>query len=225
MIKKLLFLFLFLIPFSGLQATEPRPSVVRVESYDRGSNSLGTGTAIAWINNQGLVITANHVVRDIIGKVTVTFPSGEPILVTIAATDKSWDLAALIFNGSVCPVSKLSNKTPDVGMPLTIAGYGSGTYREATGIVKKFFSPLGNYPADIVAIDVAARSGDSGGGMFYMDGSVAAVLFGSDSLGAYGTHCIRIRQFIKTSLNEYPTLQEEALRIPEDYLLYGLDKD
>lgn len=204
-----------------------RPAVVRVEAQERASSSLGTGTCIATTGSQSLIVTAWHVIRDATGNITVTFPDVNEIYFVNKDTvsDKNWDTALLVIPKGNMPTIRLANKPPDVGMPLTIAGYGSGTYREATGIVKKFFSPGNNYPSDILAIDAPARSGDSGGPMFYMGGTVAAVLFGSDSLGAHGSHCVRVRQFIKTSLNAYPTLQQEALKIPEDYLLYGFDND
>lgn len=222
MIKYLIFLFLLLV---SSQLYAQRPSVVHIEAQERASSSLGSGTCIATNTQHSLIITAWHVVRDATGDTLITSPNLDPIKVEFTVTDKNWDLALLVAEKGTLPTSRLSNKSPDIGMPLTIAGYGSGSYREATGNVKKFFSPVGNYPADIVAIDVAARPGDSGGPMFYMDQSIAAVLFGSDSLGAHGSHCMRIRWFIQTSLNKYPDLQWEALKIPEDYLLYDLDND
>lgn len=225
MFKLRIISLLFLLIPSPLFAQ--RPAVVRMEAHERASSSLGTGTCLATTGSQSLIISAWHVIRDANGGITVKFPNVNEIYFVNKdiVSNKDWDVALLVIPKGNMPTIRLANSIPDVGMPLIIAGYGSGMYRETTGLVKHFYSPVGNYPTDIVAIDVAARPGDSGGGMFYLDGTLAGVLFGSDSLGAHGTHCMRVRWFIQTSLNKYPDLQQEALRIPEDYLLYGFDND
>jgi hypothetical protein len=58
---------------------------------------------------------------------------------------------------------------------------------------------------DFVAMTTAARPGDSGGPLFYDDGTVGAILFGSDSIGAHGAHCVRVRKFLAT-LQNYESL-------------------
>jgi S1-C subfamily serine protease len=136
------------------------------------------------------VLSANHVIKDG-GPYTV---AGRPA--TVIATDKTWDLAALVVQ-DVLPVSQLGNREPQIGDQLTVCGYGGG-YAEATGKVVGFFAPA---TPDWVAISASARSGDSGGPFFYVDGTIAAILFGSDNTGAHGTHCIRIRSFLKSIKN------------------------
>jgi len=186
------------------------PAVVRVEAVEGGGSSLGSGTCIA-ATDKSLIVTAWHVVRDSRGPYRIN-----KLPATLVATDKTWDLALLVVDSRL-PSARLSNTPPNIGESLTVCGFGSGSYREATGIIRQFLSPGGSEPADIVAMDAAARSGDSGGPMFDSNGMIVAVLFGSDKLGAHGSHCMRVRWFIK-KLQGYDDLKQLALR---DYVLYG----
>lgn len=187
----------------------PRPSVLRIEAKERSGSSLGTGTCVASIGNQSLVITAWHVVRDSKGPYTVNGLDARLVQV-----DKVWDLAALVVSQKL-PVSVLGDRKPVIGDNLTVCGYGSGEYKESTGKVTGFFSPAGLSETDWVRISVPARSGDSGGPMFYDDGSIAAVLFGSDA-GAHGTQCLRVRSWV-ASLDIPTELKNEALSLYRIY--------
>ena len=188
-----------------------RPSVVRVEAVEHRMSSLGSGTCIA-TTNQSLIITAWHVVRDGYEFKVNGLPA------KVIATNKTWDLAVLVIDQRFS-VSQLSDVAPRIGDRLTVCGFGSGDYREVTGTIQHFFSPGGREPNDIVAMDAAARSGDSGGPLFKPDGTLGAVLFGSDSLGAHGSHCLRVRWFIET-IRGYDELKREALK-PVEHLLYA----
>ena len=204
MIRRLLVILLLLIYTPALA---DQPSVFRVTSIDSPSvNSLGTGTCVATVKNQSMVLTAWHVVRDghefKVGKYTAK----------VVATNKAWDLAALVVD-EVLPVTYLGNKRPEPGTKLTYCGYGSGDYLEGVGVVNaKSFSPGGSETAkDIIAISIQARSGDSGGPMLDSEGRLAAVLFGTDAkIGAHGSHCVRVRWFIE-QINGYPLLKRDAL--------------
>jgi S1-C subfamily serine protease len=165
-----------------LMYSDPRPTVHRIQA----GNFLGSGVSVATYDGQTLVLTANHVIKDG-GPYTV---AGYPA--KIIGRDKTWDLAALVIDETL-PTAQLGNREPQIGDELTVCGYGYGKYAEATGKVVGFFAPA---TPDWVAIDASARSGDSGGPLFYDDGTVAAILFGSDKTGAHGTHCLRVRAFL-----------------------------
>jgi serine protease Do len=200
----LLLVLLLLAPVS-------RPTVYRVTAFDTArTQSMGTGTCVATANHQSLILTARHVIQDGHGFKVGEYPA------KVVAQNKTWDLAALVVD-EVLPVTVIGHSKPVMGQPLTICGYGSGDYREATGVVSQFVQPDGKSPADIVAINVAARSGDSGGPMLDAEGRLAGVLFGSDKLGAHGSHCIRVRWFIE-SIEGYALLKREALN---PMVLYG----
>lgn len=185
--KPLIYSSLFLCLVLLTTSTKPRPTVHRIQA----GQFLGSGVSVATANGQTLVLTANHVVKDG-GPYTVAGRAA-----TVIGTDKTWDLAALVVDETL-PTAQLGNREPLIGDRLTVCGYGSGEYKEATGKVVGFYAPAA---PNWVAIDASARSGDSGGPLFYSDGTVGAVLFGSDKVGAHGTHCIRIREFLKTIKN------------------------
>jgi V8-like Glu-specific endopeptidase len=178
--------------------------VVRVESVERGSTSWGTGTCVA-ATDVSLVITARHVIQD--GHEFKI--DGNPA--RLIAADKIWDLAALTASTKIEAVN-IAMYRPDVGDTLTVCGYGSGDYREATGTLLKYFSPGGVYPSDILSVSVAARNGDSGGPIFNTQGTLAAVLFGSTD-NAHGSNCVQVRLFIE-GLKIDPQLKKQALTPP-----------
>lgn len=187
-------------------SAEPRNTVHRIVA----GNSKGSGTSIATANGQTLVITAWHVVRDG-GPYTVA-----DLPARVIATDSTWDLAALVVDSTMLS-SRLSRHQPKNGDTMTVCGYGSGDYGENTGIVVGWGSPGAGQPADWVIINARARSGDSGGPLFYSDGTVGAVLWGSDSSGAHGTPCVRVRNFLLT-ITGYDNLVKTALSI--DYSIW-----
>jgi len=185
---------------------DPRSTVHKVAA----GNSLGSGVAVASANGQTLILTAQHVVQDG-GPYTVAGKAAR-----IIATDKTWDLAALVVDDSM-PTARLSNRLPKIGDILTVCGYGSNNYSENTGEIVAFFSPGGNNPNDWIAINAKARSGDSGGPLFYSDGTICAVLFGSDQTGAHGSHCLRIRKF----LSEIKGYDKLLKALDREYIIYG----
>lgn len=182
------------------QATSnlPHPSVCRiiVEEGD-SSQSLGSGTLVDLRDDYGLVLTNWHVVRDVKGKITVVFPGGFQSLARVRKVDADWDLAALIVwrPQGLTPVP-LAPYTPRLGEVLTIAGYGAGNYRAATGRCSQFVSPGVRFPPDMLEISVEARQGDSGGPIFNERGELAGVLFGASRGSTTGSHAGRVRWFL-----------------------------
>ena len=173
------------------------PAVVRVV-VPEGSNatSYGSGTLVAASETTGLVITNWHVVRDRDGQIEVRFPNGFRSAARVLRTDRDWDLAALlVWRPQVDPV-KISNRAPQKGEALSIAGYGSGNYRMASGKCVQYLSPGGDKPFDIVELSAGARQGDSGGPILNQYGEMAGVLFGSAKGYTSGSHAVRVRNFL-----------------------------
>lgn len=184
--------------------------IVRVESIERNTTFWGTGTCVA-STKEALILTAWHVVREghefkIDGQVA-----------KLVGTDKTWDLAALVIPTKMTAVS-IGTSRPVIGDVLTVCGYGSGDYKESRGQVIKYFSPGSGTPDDILEMGAKARNGDSGGPIFDTHGILAAVLFGSDRVGAHGSCCTRVRLFID-GLNIELRLKQQALSKP--YVIYG----
>ncbi|MEK6249357.1 MAG: serine protease [Planctomycetales bacterium] len=170
--------------------------------------SLGSGTLVYVSGKHGMVITNWHVVRDAKGPVEVVFPDGFRSRGTVMKLDKAWDLAAIgIWRPLIQPV-KLSVKAPQVGEVLTIAGYGSGRYRSATGRCTQYVSPGSQYPSEMIEMSAEARQGDSGGPIFNSKGELAGVLLGANTGHTVGSYCGRVDSFmaeVASILNEQNT--------------------
>ena len=202
----ILFWAIAIMPSPASLADEPRPAVVRVAAPEGEATSYGSGTLVAVNNKYGLVLTNWHVVRDATGHVRVEFPDGFSSAATVLKTDPTWDLAALLIWRPKAKPAEIATESPTRGDPLTIAGYGSGKYREASGKVVQYVSPGDEEPFEMVEVDVAARSGDSGGPIFNRRGQIAAVLFGSADGCTNGSHAGRVRWFLRRALAKRPAL-------------------
>jgi hypothetical protein len=190
----------FFAPQSGTVAVSntPHPAVVRVVVPENGGTSYGSGTLIDVRDRYGLVITNWHVVRDAAGEVEVIFPGGFRSKASVLKVDSDWDLAALvIWRPEVEPVS-LADRAPQPGELLTIAGYGQGEYRQATGRCTQYVAPGMNFPYEMVELSTAARQGDSGGPIINEQGELAGVLFGAGHGTTSGSYCGRVAQFLTT---------------------------
>ncbi|MEX0936557.1 MAG: serine protease [Pirellulales bacterium] len=190
----------FFAPQAGTIAVSntPHPAVVRVVVPENGGTSYGSGTLIDVRDRYGLVITNWHVVRDSADEVEVIFPGGFRSKASVLKVDSDWDLAALvIWRPEVDPVS-LADRAPQPGELLTIAGYGQGEYRQATGRCTQYVAPGMNFPYEMVELSTAARQGDSGGPIFNEQGELAGVLFGAGHGTTSGSYCGRVAQFLTT---------------------------
>ncbi len=191
----------------------PHPAVARVIAAEpNGVSSLGTGVLVAIDPSHGLVVTNWHVVRDATGPITVVFPDGFRSGALVLKTDRDWDLAALAIQRPKVPPLPLATEAPRPGDPLSITGYGpEGAYRTIAGRCVKYHSPPGNFPAEIVEVDVEARRGDSGGPICNSRGEIAGILFGAGGnlwSGGYtmGSYCGRVRQFLAVAYLDFQRL-------------------
>jgi S1-C subfamily serine protease len=184
-------------PWSAPQ--QPHPAVARVTVPQRQNMmAFGSGTLVDANDKLGLVITNWHVVEGAAGEITVAFPDGFRSGARVLKVDRDWDLAALaIWKPPVKPVA-LSSQPPRPGDTLTIAGYGQGRYRAASGRCTQYVAPGVNYPYEMIEVAAAARQGDSGGPIFNSSGQLAGVLFGEGGGRTSGSYCGRVHQFLST---------------------------
>jgi serine protease Do len=179
----------------------PHPAIARITVPEKDGVSYGSGTLIDARGQFGLVVTNWHVVRDAAGTIIVEFPEGHRTAAQVVRTDKDWDLAALSIYRPKAEPLPITGEAPRVGELLTIAGYGSGQYRTASGPLSQYVSPSPDFPEEFLDLAaVEARNGDSGGPIINQHGEVCGVLFGSApgyTIGAYGG---RVRQFLATVL-------------------------
>ena len=181
----------------GAAPQTPHPAVVRVIVPEgEGTHSLGSGTLVDVNETNGLVLTNWHVVEAGRGPITVAFPDGFRSPAQVLGTDQDWDLAALLIRRPlVAPVS-IAQQAPRPGELLSIAGYGSGNYRTASGTCTQYVSPGGQHPFEMVELSASARQGDSGGPIFNGRGELAGVLFGAGGGRTSGSYCGRVQQFL-----------------------------
>ena len=196
------------------QATVIHPAVVRVIATERGGTSCGSGALVAAGKQHGLVITNWHVVRDASGPILVIFSDGFRSGAKVLRTDRDWDLAALLIWRPRAKPIPLASHIPTIGEPLTIAGYGTGWYRTATGRVSQYVTPRVNLPREMVQVTTPARHGDSGGPMINARGELAGVLFGTDRRQTMGSHCGPVHRFVAPFIND-PRLQPVPDSLPE----------
>lgn len=176
----------------------PHPAVARISVVEPQGHAFGSGTLVDVHDRYGLVVTNWHVVEGAAGPITVTFPSGFQSEARALKLDEAWDLAALVvWRPPAVPV-RIAAAPPSPGEPLTICGYGQGTYRAVTGRCRDFYSPKEGYPQEIVELDVEARQGDSGGPIFNQRGELAGVLFGAGEGSTLGSFGPRVNNFLAT---------------------------
>jgi hypothetical protein len=180
----------------------PHPAVVRVIAAEPGGASLGSGTLVDANDEHGLVITNWHVVRDSPANVRVVFPDGFQSMGRVLRMDSNWDLAAILINKPPAAPVKVATDAPRVGDMLTIAGYGSGKYRAATGPCTQYLAPSMNSPFELVELAASARQGDSGGPIFNTSGELAGVLFGEGGGRTTGAYCRRVHNFLTLAVQQ-----------------------
>ncbi len=190
---------LFLMAASAAQMAAgqtPHPAVVRIVVAEGPATSYGSGTLVDVRDQYGLVVTNWHVVRDATGQIEVVFPDGFRSAARPVKFDADWDLAALvIWRPHAAPVP-LAAIAPQPGELLTIAGYGQGSYRQATGRCTQYLAPRIDFPNEMVELDVEARQGDSGGPIFNGRGELAGVLFGASYGTTMGSYAGRVGGFL-----------------------------
>jgi hypothetical protein len=174
----------------------PHPAVARIVAPEDSGTSLGSGVLVDVNRNQGLVLTNWHVIRDSRSAVLVQFPDGFQSAGTVVRWDEPWDLAAIvIWKPNATPIA-LAEKQPDLGEPLTIAGYGRGPFRAETGPCTQYLAPGSGYPMEFVELSATARQGDSGGPILNAQGQLAGVLFGQNDGRTIGSCSTRLRTFL-----------------------------
>ena len=174
----------------------PHPAVARIVAPESSGASMGSGVLVDVNENQGLVLTNWHVVRESRSAVLVQFPDGFQSAGTVIRQDEAWDLAAIvIWKPNAVPVS-VAATPPQPGESLTIGGFGRGVYREQTGRCTEYLSPGTGYPKEFVELEATARQGDSGGPIFNERRELAGVLFGQNEGRTIGSCSTRVKAFL-----------------------------
>lgn len=197
--------------FFPFRRPAPHPAVVRITVKERRATAQGTGTLVSLRGQHGLIVTNWHVVRDAQDTILVTFPDGFQSAATVLKVDRDWDLAALLIWRPAAQPIPISQVAPRPGDVLSIAGYGSGDYRTASGRCTQYVAPGQQMPYEMVEVSTEARQGDSGGPILNERGELAAVLFGAGDGTTSGSYCGRVRLFLESA---WPNIDQ-----PEDQFL------
>ncbi len=174
----------------------PHPAVPRIVAAEHDGASLGSGVLVDANGAQGLVLTNWHVVRDTRSAVLVQFPDGFQSAGTVIQQDETWDLAVIVVWRPPTPPIPIADAPPAIGAPLTIAGWGRGTFRAQTGPCTQYLSPGSGHPQELVELWAGARQGDSGGPILDARGRLAGVLFGQNEGRTIGSCCTRVRAIL-----------------------------
>lgn len=184
---------------SAKQTSDKIPNVARVSVEQQSEVSLGSGTLVGVQGEHGFVLTNWHVVRDAKENIFVSFPDGFRSAATVMKTDDEWDLALLLIWKPAASPMPLAPALPQAGQPLTIAGYGQGSFRAQRGKMTEVVSPNETSPFEMIEVSATARQGDSGGPIINDQGQLAAVLFGSGGGRTTGTRVDRVRMFLDSA--------------------------
>lgn len=195
-------------PFAAWAQANIHPAVARIVAPGEGSISYGSGTLVYANDQYGLVVTNWHVINEVTGPISVHFPDGFYSLGTVQNVDRDWDLALIAIRKPTASPVALAAKAPQPGEILTIAGYGSGYYRAASGACTQYVAPGLEFPYEMVEVAVSARQGDSGGPIFNSRGELAGVLFGEGQGRTSGSYCGRVRWFLSSIV---PNLNDRAV--------------
>lgn len=159
------------------------PSVVQIKVETSNGGATGSGFVV---DDQGLVVTNNHVVDGARGSVSLSFSDGTQVDARVVGTSASYDIAVLQVKAKNLPALPLGNSDSVVvgdtviaiGSPLGLSG------TVTSGIVSAKDRPVtagsrdsNDESAYINAIqtDAAINPGNSGGPLVNLDGEVIGV--------------------------------------------------
>jgi putative serine protease PepD len=164
-------------------AAQVLPSVVQIKVSTSEGEATGSGFVL---DDEGLLVTNNHVVDGAQGDVTVSFSDGSTADATVVGTSASYDIAVIRIKAKNLPALDLGNSDSVVvgdavvaiGSPLGLSG------TVTSGIVSAKNRPVtagsqggSSDSAYINAIqtDAAINPGNSGGPLVNLDGEVVGV--------------------------------------------------
>ena len=151
---------------------EPSVVAIRVPSG-------GEGSGVIW-DEEGHIVTNNHVIAQAGDDVQVVLASGERVEADVQATDARTDLAVLTVEREDLPPAEFAEELPRVGELAIAMGNPLGFEQSVTaGIVSGLHRSL---PAeadtqlvDLLQTDAAISPGNSGGALVDSDGDVIGI--------------------------------------------------
>ncbi len=177
------------LPSAAARAAQAiAPSIVRVMSYEKGSNGRediehGVGTGVV-IVDKGVILTNLHVVAGA-DTIKVVFADGLESIASIKAVQAEDDLAVLQAHkipDDLAAATMRSTADLQPGDHVVAVGFpfGIGPSTSAgvvSGLKRAFRSPEGKQEmTNLIQFDAAANPGNSGGPLVTMDGQVVGIV-------------------------------------------------
>jgi S1-C subfamily serine protease len=177
------------LPSAAARAAQAiAPSIVRVMSYEKGTNGRedierGVGTGVV-IVDKGIILTNLHVVAGA-DTIKVVFADGLESEATIKGVQAQDDLAVLqahrIPDDMIAATMRSTgdlmpgDQVVAVGFPFGIGP--STSAGVVSGLGRSFRSPEGRQEmTNLIQFDAAANPGNSGGALVTMDGQVVGIV-------------------------------------------------
>ena|GEM_PF-3176236 len=183
-------------------AARLRSSVFRIDVFDYAGRLIATGSGVAVGTRD--VITNYHVVKEAWSAELVT-ESGDRIPVLgMTASDEAQDLALLLVQGSLEPVS-LRSDPARTGEEVVAIGSPVGlTNTVSTGIVSGLRTIDGR---DVIQVTAPISQGSSGGGLFDRQGRLIGITFALMEGGQNLNFAIPVK-YVRTLVAQKGSLQD-----------------
>jgi S1-C subfamily serine protease len=158
----------------------PSVVVIQTDLSSTAKNDSGLGTGVI-INNQGLILTALHVVEKA-ATIRVSFADGTETSATIESADPDNDIAVLsterlpdvlvpaVLGGGL----RVGDETFAVGHPLGLVG--SISAGVISGLDRSLSRDNGSPLRGLIQFDAAVNPGNSGGPLLNRDGQVVGIV-------------------------------------------------
>ena len=178
----------------GLDGDDPDPTPTDADAADPRAHRQSTGSGVVIMDN-GTILTNLHVVAGA-KRIRVTFWNGHESEATLLNAQPQNDLAVLraksipddLVAATMASTSDLAvgDQVLAVGFPFGIGPSASGGV--VSGLKRQFRSPEdGQRLTNLIQFDAAANSGNSGGPLVTMDGSVIGIVTAILNPGDAGT--------------------------------------
>ena len=146
------------------------------QSTTSDATVLGSGVIIS---NDGYIVTNNHVVEGA-NEISVTLNNDEIYDATIIGTDSKTDLALIKIEASNLAYSNLvDSDTLELGQEVVAIGNSLGKGTSSTnGIISALNREvtINNYTMTLILTNAEVNSGNSGGGLFDMNGNLVGIV-------------------------------------------------
>lgn len=165
-------------------------------------NSAGTGVLFSRSADVGLVLTAQHTLRDP-GDAIWVIAAGRRYQAAVLGEWPEWDLALLAIEPPPLEPRPLADYRPEIGQAVWTAGFAGGQRLHfGPGRVVGYARPRPEADSDVIQVTSQNVSGDSGGPILDQKGRIVGVAWGARDGVATGTVATRIRAVLATVASE-----------------------